>query len=277
MKTSNQQSFLRNNKAIWMTVAAIVAGYGSSAVAAGSMFESPIAPSAGIFQSQLVGGSTSSSPGSSAQDYLNAVNPSQTFSVSSAQSLASVTVLGNGDDGYWTGSTFSSVAGGLAPWHFQPTLVDATYGLQNFLKWDIQIGSVSGGVITPLGGGTQVLSPGWAPNSSSDYISFNLANSIALSPGTTYAFSLTLDPSTFAKFPGGGVWYGLQESLVPEAGGTAFDNGSTAGTFANNGVTSLGYSYVYELSNVPIPEPATLALLGFGALGAVMGLRRRRA
>jgi len=259
-----------------ISLASIIAccGIASSAVAQ-SLFESPLAPSAGVFQSQLVGGSTSGSPGASSQDYLNALNPSQTFSVSSAQSLASVTFRGNGDAGYYTpngapdvaSAIFDGYSGGLS----------SVPGLVPLLTWDIQIGSVSGGVITPIDSESVT---GFAPTSSSDFLSFNLSHSIALAPGTTYEFSLTFDTSTLNDFGGptaGSVWYGMSESLVPEAGGAAFDNGTVQGIFANNGVTSFDYSYVYELSSSPVPEPATLALMGFGALGALMGLRHRRA
>ena len=264
------QSSLRNNGAIWLTVAAVMAGYGSSALAQ-TISESATAPVAGVWLSQLVGGSTSSSLGSGSHDYLNAVNPGELFTLGSAQTLASVTVKGNGDDGYWTGSTHSSVAGGLAPWHFQPTLVDPTLGLQPLLQWDIQIGSVSGSTITPIA--TESVT-GYAPTSSSDFLTFNLASALSLGPGN-YEFSLTFDSSTLGNFPGGGVWYGLSESLTPQIGsGDAFNNGSVSGTYGNT-VNPLGYDYVFELSSVP--EPTTLALLGFGTLGAVLGLRRRRA
>jgi hypothetical protein len=271
MKTHlDSHSCLRNNRAIWLAVAAVMAGYGSSALAQ-TISESATAPVAGVWLSQLVGGSTSGSPGASSHDYLNAVNPGELFTLGSAQTLASVTVKGNGDAGYWTGSSSSpNTAGGLVGYsYYQGSLVQAS--LQPLLKWDIQIGSVSGSTVTPIASESVT---GFAPTSNTDFLTFNLASGLSLGPGN-YEFSLTFDSSTLGNFPGGGVWYGLSESLTPQIGsGDAFNNGSVSGTYGNT-VNPLGYDYVFELSSVP--EPTTLALLGFGTLGAVLGLRRRRA
>jgi hypothetical protein len=270
MKTHfDTHSCLRNNRAIWLAVAAVMAGYGSNALAQ-TISETATAPVAGVWLSQLVGGSTSSSPGASAHDYMNAVNPGELFTLGSAQTLASVTVKGNGDDGYWTGSTSSpAVVSAVGNYYFQSGLVQA--GLQPLLTWDIQVGSVSGSTVTPIASESVT---GFAPTSSTDFLTFNLASALSLGPGN-YEFSVTFDNSTLGAFASGGVWYGLSESLTPQIGsGNAFNNGSVSGTYGNT-VNPLGYDYVFELSSVP--EPTTLALLGFGTLGAVLGLRRRRA
>ncbi|MGB7769693.1 MAG: PEP-CTERM sorting domain-containing protein [Verrucomicrobiia bacterium] len=279
MNTNYKQlSCLRNNRAVWLTVAAIMAGYGSSAMAQ-SLFESPIAPSSGVWLSQLTGGSTSSSPGASSHDYLNAVNPGEVFTIGSSETLASVTVQGNGDDGYWTGSAPNVANGLVGEYQYQPSLSSGSIGasLTPLIQWDIQIGSVSGSTITQIANESVT---GWSPNSSSTFLSFNLASPLALSAGT-YAFSLTFDTSTLDDFTygSGGVWYGLAESLVPKIGsGNAFNNGTTSGTFGNVVDPSGGaYDYVFELSSNPIPEPATMALLGLGVLGMITASRRRRA
>jgi PEP-CTERM motif-containing protein len=253
---------LRNDSSIWFAVTAILAGCGmASSVMAQSMSESATAPTGNVLQEQLTGGSTSSSPGASAHDYLNNPPPGETFSLSSAATLNSVSIQGNGDSGYWDGSSYSAYS-----------LAQTASSLQ----WYMQIGSVSGTTITPLASEEVT---GFGPNSSSDFITFNLAGAgVSLNAGTTYEFSMYLVNS--AQGPSGSTWYGASESLVPVVGGNAFNNGSTVGSFGNTVVpittgSEGGYDFVYVLQGVP--EPTTLALLGGGAGLLSLLVRRRRA
>ena len=246
----HEQSFRK----VGLTVASIVASLGlASSSFAQTMYEGANAPTANIILQNLIGGFTSGSPGAGSHDYLNNPPPGEMFTLGSSASLAAVTVQGNGDNGYWSGS-----AG------YQPlsTMPDTT-GLQ----WNIQIGSVSGTTITPIS--TQTVT-GFAPTAASDFISFNLASPIALAAGTTYEFSMDL-VNTHSN-GGDSTWLGLSESLVPVVGGKAFENGSTIGSFGNT-VVALPYDFVFSLESQQVPEPTTIALLSLGGLALV--LRRR--
>jgi hypothetical protein len=237
-----------------LSVASIIVGCGlASSAFAQSLFEGATAPTGGVILEQLVGGSTSGSPGAGSHDYLNNPPPGEMFTLGSAASLAAVTVQGNGDAGYWSGSA------GYQP---MSTMPDTT-GLQ----WNIQIGTVSGTTITPIS--TQSVL-GFAPTGASDFLSFNLASPIALAAGTTYEFSLNLVNTH--SVAGDSTWYGLSESLTPVIGGNAIDSG-TVGAFGTT-ATSLPYDFVFVLSSQAVPEPGTIALLSLGGL-ALIAFRRR--
>jgi hypothetical protein len=267
-KTLNLNKSMRMKLKL-LSAASIIVGCGlASSAYAQSLFEGATAPTGGVILEQLVGGSDSSSfggkpNGAPAHDYLNGCSPGELFTLGSAATLNSVTVLGNGDDGYWTGSAFEA------------TLNDPAYS--SILKWNIQIGSVSAGVITPIRSESVT---GYAPVNSNDYLSFNLASPLALSAGVQYEWSMSFDLSTLTYFPSGlgSVWYGLQESLVPQVNlpnGNAFNNGIDPGQFDNTVNPAAGpCDYVFVLSNQAVPEPGTIALLSLGGL-ALMAFRRR--
>jgi len=244
-----------------LSVASIIAGCGLATSAfAQFMTENATAPTGNVILEQLVGGSTSGSPGAPSHDYMNNPPPGETFTLGSAATLGAVTVQGNGDAGYWSGSAFYGTLGSSP----------ITAGL----VWQLQIGSVSGTTITPLGPPEQVT--GFAPAANNTFITFNLASPISLAAGQEYAFSFNLLNSL--SNGNDSTWYGMQESLTPQIGaGNAFNNGATVGSFGNTVVPittgSPGqYDFVFVLQSVP--EPGTMALIGLGGL-AFVALRRR--
>ena len=243
-----------------LSVASIIVGCGLATSAfAQFMTENATAPTGNVILQQLVGGSTSGSPGASAHDYMNNPPPGETFTLGSAATLGAVTVQGNGDAGYWSGSSFYGTLGS------SPIVAG--------LQWQLQIGSVSGTTITPID--TEQVT-GFAPAANNTFITFNLASPVSLSAGQEYAFSFNL----LNNLSNGGdsTWYGLSESLTPQIGaGNAFNNGATVGSFGNTVVPittgSPGqYDFVFVLQSVP--EPGTVALIGLGGLG-LLAFRRR--
>jgi hypothetical protein len=289
---------LRNDRSIWRTVAVILAGCGvASTVAAQTMSEDVGTPSGNVIQENLTGGSAANGAGNvNGVDYLNALNPGEVFTASGGTTLTAVSVQGNGDAGYYTPNDESSTAYGIYQGYSDG--LASVSGLVPLLEWDIQIGSVSGTTITTIANESVT---GFAPVSNSSFITFNLAGSGITLPTTgTYEFSMTLDISTLDDFgygvqpnpSSGAVWYGLAESKQPVASGIGsanalygFDNGTDAGELGsgvltgavnkNAGYSALGDNYVYVLQGVP--EPATMALVGLGAMGMMAALRRRRA
>jgi hypothetical protein len=245
-----------------LSVASIITGCGiASSAFAQSMNESATAPTANVILQQLVGGSTSGSPGAPSHDYLNNPPPGETFALGSAATLSSVTVMGNGDAGYWSGSAFYGTL--------------ASSPITAGLEWQLQIGTVSGTTITPLPGFPEQVT-GFAPVSDSSFVTFNLSSPVSLAAGQEYEFSLNLLNSL--SNGNDSTWYGLSESLTPQIGtGNAFNNGATVGSFGNvvdpitTGVVG-DYDFVFVLQAVP--EPSSMLLIGFGGL-ALLAFRRR--
>ena len=256
---SKVNPFLRNDRNVWLIVAAIFSGCGlvSSADAQSTLTMNAAAPSGGILASQL----TDLGPGTQdgGRNYTdNGGPPGQTFTVASASTMGSVTILGRGD---------SALSYNNGPVPFDGT---ETFG--------IQIGSVN------LDGSINVLDTETAagfvgPGNINQFLTFGLANPVSLSPGVTYAFSVDITSPS---------WFGLAHSDADVyAGGTGFNNnsstanpgGNTGGaryTFVGNGfVAPVGFDYVFAVQAVP--EPTTLALAGLGGLGLLAAARRRRA
>src|SRR5664280_395636 len=252
---------LKSNK-FGLTIAAALTGCALvSSASAATISENPLAPSGNILASQL----TDLGPGAqdNNRDYANNKGPSgQTFQVSSAGTMGSLTILGRGDSA-------SSWSGGPVP--FNGTEV-----------WGIEIGSVN------LDGSIFVLDSETAPGFVStgvisDYLTFNLATPVALSPGTNYEWSVLIGN------PGDSAWFGLAHSAGDAyASGYAMNNNTSIANPGGNNVTGSGnttfggfaapipanYDFVFAIQGVP--EPATMALFGLAGFGMLAALRRRR-
>lgn len=252
---SKVNPLLRNDRNLWLIVAAILSGCGLfSSVDAATISTSASAPSGGILASQLTDLGPGTQDGS--RNYFDSGGPAgQTFTVASASTMGSVTMLGRGD--------------AASSWTTQPNPFD---GSENF---GIQIGSVNlDGSITPLD--TETATGLVAPVNFNQYITFTLANPVSLNPGTTYAFSIDLTLNT--------AWFGVAHSDSDVyAGGTGLNNNTSISAppsagqkYQFNGfVAPVSYDYVFAIQAVP--EPGTLALVGLGGLGLMVANRRRRA
>ncbi|MFZ1073567.1 MAG: PEP-CTERM sorting domain-containing protein [Verrucomicrobiia bacterium] len=266
---------LRNDRSIWLTVAAIFSGcaLASSANAQLLITDSTSAPSSDILTSQL----TDLGPGTqdNNRDYMNNNGVvGQTFSVGLNSTLDAITVKGRGDSAmYYAGGPQPFVAG--VQWGIQITSVGAG-GLLSVLDTEVN------NTYVPTGGGA----------SDTAYLTYTLATPISLLAGQEYAFNLYVNDT--GATPGGAAgqsWFGLAHAANGDSaaytGGTAENsdlsnvntpgNGNGEGTYGSYAALNPGnYSYVFAaIGTVSVPEPTTLALIGLGGLGLLAAKRRR--
>jgi hypothetical protein len=147
------------------------------------------------------------------------------------------------------------------------------------------IGSVdpSTDLVTPLNGtlGKEGGEAVPTPANSNDYVTYQLATPVALTAGTEYVFGLYSDTQ----------WYGLARSATNTTAGSVnfndtntFENNNSGRPSKNDGfgeyavLNSGDYEYVFAAQGVAVvPEPASIALFGMGAIGLILiGGRRRR-
>lgn len=247
-------------------VAAAIAGVMlASSAGAGTLSIDPSAPSGNILASQL--SDTNSGSGDGGRNYLdNGGPPGQTFVVTSAALATRFTFKGRGDSSdAWNG--------GVNAWEGDEV-------------WGLQVSLVNGdGSLTPLATETATGFTAGGATAIADYLTFTLAAGVALAPGNTYAFSMYISDAIAGN---DGGWFGLAHPDTDVyAGGSAINsNTSIANPGANGGGPRRafpasgfaapvpgGYDYVFAVQGVP--EPASVALAAFGALGLGAAARRR--
>jgi PEP-CTERM motif len=195
------------------------------------------------------------------RDYANNTGPAgQTFQVASAGTASFVSVKGRGD--------------AANSWTVGPNPFDGTE------TWALQLGTVNPvtGAITQSQ--IEYYTGFTAAINISDYLTFALQTPMALTPGVTYEWTISIDSAAHDGSP----WVGWAHSTADAyAGGYAMNNNvSTANPGGGDGGTTpvmggfaapntAGYDYVFAVS---APEPTTIALLGLGGL-ALVAFRRR--
>jgi hypothetical protein len=272
MKTNPR---LRNDRNIWLTVAAIFSGcaLASTVNAQLSISDSPtgpVVPGGDIILTQ----NTDAGPGTqdNNRDYMNNNGPvGQTFSVGANSTLDALTILGRGDSAmYYNAGAQPFVAGVI---------------------WGVQICSVgAGGALTVLDteqNNTYVPTGGGADDA--DYLTYDLGTPISLTAGDVYAFNLIVNDQNITSPTTGAVgqsWFGLAHGTGDATATSYAENSDTAdvntpGTGAGQDAYSAfaapnanNYSYTFAAIGT-VPEPTTLALIGLGGLGLLAAKRRK--
>ena len=170
-------------------------------------------------------------------DYSNQPTPGQTFTAPVTFTMTSLTLKGAGSN-------------------------NADNGDGNF---NLQIGSVNsdGTTITPLE--TESFAIFGVADGTTNYFTFTLANSVVMTAGTVYAFSINTVANNF--------YFGFANSTNDVyAGGTAFTN-ANAFSFSNSINATYPYDRTFFVGGVPEPSTVTLCVIAVG--GLLLQLRRR--
>lgn len=212
-----------------------------------TILETTFAPTGAVISQADFSGTLNAS-----QDYSdNGGPPGQTFTPQSDFTLTSFTLKAG------------RIGGGASNGGGMPT---------GTLNMQLQIGSVN----TGTGAITEIAteSGSFTPSSSTteNYLTFTLANPIALTSGTVYGISVLSDQGFLGFDVGSGDLY---------AGGTAFNNNTTTTSAGNadprrtfNGVvTPRAYDRTFYV-NGAVPEPSSSAILAIASL-VMLGTRRR--
>lgn len=214
-------------------------------------YEGNTAPNTDILASQLTDSSGSLLPNNDYTD--NGGPPGELFTVSQNSLLEDITVLGG--DSWGPPSGLHLLIGSVDPSTDLVTPLNGTLG---------------------KGGGESVPTPA----NSNDYVTFQLATPIALTADTEYVFGLYSDNQ----------WYGLARSATDTTAGAVnfndadtFESDNSGRPSKNDGfgqyaVLNTGdYQYVFAAQGAAVvPEPASIALFGIGAIGLILVARRRR-
>jgi len=165
---------------------------------------------------------------------------------------------------------------------YEPTWwsVDTGWTGYNGGRFQLQIGTIAGGLFTPIATEDAYMDASAPANGAGVagtgyYVSMTLATPVALAANSTYAFAVT----TTADFnPWDGPYFELNgdgTTSANYAGGEAFSlTGTPGGGDQTGDVVSLTGDRVFHLDMSVVPEPSTLALVGLGLLS--MGLNRKK-